>query len=326
MDKIDTSGNLQKKTRLAIRKNIYRLRRKIAGYMAAAVISVSPFNAAGQENYAGKNNDSRPENQKNMLAYGRMVEIDISGEISRRADWVVDQFLDATKKHLQKIRQAKSKGSKTRYVKNNFFDMVYPTGRLSGSNNYCITAINRALMDANTCGDLNSALPNYATEGGQAVECRRFVAYLEKRGFRDCISYGPISSSRLKPGDIVMTPRGGGRYHAVTYIGNGMVRSFNNDGEWPLKRKNTGIVISTRKIAEKSIRRQLEKDRLIDPQKGDKQIISLPNAQKLLQVLYSGRNGGDTRLAQLTGNEGEPQTGMLHLYDWLRQNDGGQRC
>ena len=48
MDKIDTSGNLQKKTRLAIRKNIYRLRRKIAGYMAAAVISVSPFNAAGQ--------------------------------------------------------------------------------------------------------------------------------------------------------------------------------------------------------------------------------------------------------------------------------------
>lgn len=178
---------------------------------------------------------------------------------------------------------------KTKYVKNNFFDIVYPDGRLSGRNNYCITAINRALIDANVCGDLNNVLPEYDSEGFNAVECRRFVSHLKQKGFGDCIRSGSINVRELEIGDIVMTPRGGGRYHATTYIGNGKVRSFNNDGEWNLQ-KRTGIVIKTREITEKAIKLELERQQLITPEKNGRQIIPLPKAQKMMQILYNGRD------------------------------------
>lgn len=86
-----------------------------------------------------------------------------------------------------------------------------------------------------------------------------------------------------------MTPRGGGRYHATTYIGNGKVRSFNNDGEWNLQ-KRTGIVIKTREITEKAIKLELERQQLITPEKNGRQIIPLPKAQKMMQILYNGRD------------------------------------
>lgn len=289
--------------RLKAKKTIYQLRRYALGIGAIGAMT-SPLAAQGHSSPSDTNITQVTDTQStdnDLLAYGRMVEVNIDAEISERAQWFVDEFLEASAKHLRAIKRATSRGQKSSYVKNNFFDVVYPGGGLSGRNNYCITAINRALMDANDCGDLNNVLPEYEREGFNAVECRRFVSYLSQKGFGDCIKRGYINTDNLEIGDIVMTPRGGGRYHATTYIGKGKVRSFNNDGEWDLK-KQSGIVIKTRAITEKAIKLKLERQKLISPNKNGKQIIPLKKAQKIMQILYNGRNMSN-QMAQLLNQE-----------------------
>ena len=265
--------------KIRMRKAVYKIRRYLFGLSVMGAVASSPATLSGQVraegNGGGKEKINVAERRSalaqrkrdvSLLAYNRMIEIDVDGEIAGRAEWFVNEFLEATSKHLKALKKATQNGQKTKYVKNNFFDIVYPDGRLSGRNNYCITAINRALIDANVCGDLNNVLPEYDSEGFNAVECRRFVSHLKQKGFGDCIRSGSINVRELEIGDIVMTPRGGGRYHATTYIGNGKVRSFNNDGEWNLQ-KRTGIVIKTREITEKAIKLELERQQLITPEK-----------------------------------------------------------
>lgn len=288
--------------KIRMRKAVYKIRRYLFGLSVMGAVASSPTTLSGQVraegNGGGKEKINVAERRSalaqrkrdvSLLAYNRMIEIDVDGEIAGRAEWFVNEFLEATSKHLKALKKATQNGQKTKYVKNNFFDIVYPDGRLSGRNNYCITAINRALIDANGCGDLNNVLPEYDSEGFNAVECRRFVSHLKQKGFGDCIRSGSINVRELEIGDIVMTPRGGGRYHATTYIGNGKVRSFNNDGEWNLQ-KRTGIVIKTKEITEKAIKLELEKQQLITPAKNGRQIIPLPKAQKMMQILYNGRD------------------------------------
>ena len=293
-------NNALKKIKLKVKKTIYRLRRYALGIGTIGAMA-TPTAAQAQPNPAKDFSEHQSVVQtsaenasdKDLLAYGRMVEVNVDAEIADRAQWFVDEFVAATSKHLRAIKRAAARGQKSSYVKNNFFDVVYPSGGLSGRNNYCITAINRALIDANEYGDLNNVLPEYKSrEGGQAVECRRFVNYLSQKGYGDCIKQGYINTRDLEVGDIVMTPRGGGRYHATTYIGKGKVRSFNNDGEWELKRQS-GIVIKTRAMAEKAIKLDLERQKLITPRKAGKQVVPLQKAQKIMKILYNGRNMGN---------------------------------
>ena len=306
-----TSNKAAKILKIKVRKNIYRMKKYLLGLTTLGAVVSAPAGLHGQEagNFgqtqeqtaAGKKMSAEKTGDK-LLAYNRMVEVNLGQEIENRADWFVDEFVKASSKHLTALKKATARGQKTSYVENNFFDIVYPSGHLSGRNNYCITAINRALIDANVFGDLNGALPEYKSEGGNAVECRRFVSYLERKGYRDCIRHGAINIKNLQIGDIVMTPRGGGRYHATIYIGNGVVRSFNNDGEWLLK-KRSGIVIKTKAIAEKAITQKLEKQKLVNLQKGKRQIVPLQKAQKIMQFLYAGRNAGDRMVALLQDND-----------------------
>ncbi len=288
--------------KIKMRKAFYKARRYVLGTAILGTVASSPAQLNGQVRTSVNANIGKAQitiaerraaleqrkQDASLLAYGRMIEVDVDSEVAGRAEWVVNEFLDASSKHLQEIKRATAQGRKTSYVKNNFFDVVYPRGGLSGKNNYCITAINRALIDANTFGDLNNVLPEYRSEGFNAVECRRFVNHLKQKGFGDCIKHGYINVKDLEIGDIIMTPRGGGRYHATTYIGNGKVRSFNNDGEWRLK-KQSGIVIKTKSITEKAIKKELERQELITPDKS-RQVIPLQKAQKMMQILYSGRD------------------------------------
>ncbi len=299
--------------KLKVRKNIYQMRKYLLGLTTLGAVVSAPAGLYGQETGrfsqtqvqtgTGKNVSPKKTNGK-RTAYSRMVEVNLEAEIEKRANWFIDKFVRSSSKHLTALKRATARGQKTSYVKNNFFNIVYPSGNLSGHNNYCIAAINRALIDANTFGDLNSALPKYANEGNHAVECLRFVSYLENKGYRDCIRRGTIDLKNLDIGDIIMTPRGGGRYHATIYIGNSIVRSFNNDGEWKVKKRN-GIIIKTKAIAEKAIALELEKQKLVNMQKGKRQIIPLQTAQKILQFLYAGRNAGDRMAALLKDNDRE---------------------
>ena len=300
-----------KKLRLEIKKSIYYLRQSLLGIGAAGAMSV-PVQGKPLENSQASSETNYPASTQlvnNQTAtYERMIEVDIDQEIEKRAQWFVDEFVKATSKHLQLIKKASAAGQKTSYVKQNFFDAVYPKGNLSGRNNYCIAAINRALKDANQYGDISLALPDYQTEGANTVECLRFVNFIAKHGFGKCIQKGYIIPKNLEVGDIVMTPRGGGRYHATTYIGNGKVRSFNNDGEGNIK-KQTGIVIKTKELAQEAIRQNLEQQQLISEQKTGKQIISFQKAQMILQILYDGRRI-DSHVASLL----RQNTDTYHLF------------
>lgn len=295
-----------------MRKAAYKIRRYLFGLSVIGAIAATPTSLNGQTH--GERNDNGKKikiniaerraalEQRKQLSspsgYSRMIMIDIDNEVADRANWLIDEFLAASAKHLKALKTATRNGQKTKYVKKNFFDIVYRNGHLSGRNNYCVTAINRALIDANACGDLNNVLPEYDSEGFNAVECRRFVNHLRQKGFDDCIKSGRFNIRELDAGDIVMTPRGGGLYHATTYIGNGKVRSFNNDGEWNLK-KGTGIIIKTKEIAQKAIKQELERQKLIAPQTNGHQVIPLAKAQKIMQILYNGRNPDNLMAQQL---------------------------
>ena len=134
-----------------MRKAVYKIRRYLFGLSVMGAVASSPATLSGQVraegNGGGKEKINVAERRSalaqrkrdvSLLAYNRMIEIDVDGEIAGRAEWFVNEFLEATSKHLKALKKATQNGQKTKYVKNNFFDIVYPDGRLSGRNNYCI--------------------------------------------------------------------------------------------------------------------------------------------------------------------------------------------
>jgi len=254
--------------------------------------------------------------------YKRFVNIDVEKEVEKRADWFIDAFLSSSERHFAGIKSASASGRKESYVKRNFFDVVYPG--LSGSNHYCIAAINRFLIDANQHGDLDGVLPSnqnrkqfggrMVPEGNWAVECNRFKDFLIEKGFEDCISYGRVDFSTIQPGDIVLQPRNSNNYHATTYIGNGRIRSFNKDYEGDLRQNPHTIVIHTKQIFEKNMLQQLENQGLIQKE-GNRygNIIPLDNAQKLIERLYIGR---DASLAY-SGLEGNVPKNTLDISSYF---------
>lgn len=242
-----------------------------------------------------------------------LVEVDINQEVEKRSQWLVNRFLSSSAQHLKYIKQASLHGSKSSYVKNNFFDAVYPAGRLSGRDNYCIAAINRFLQDANEYGDFSAILPNpSSSDAPSSVECHRFANFIEQKELGEYVDRGYLNISSLEAGDIVMTPRGGGRMHATIYIGNKIVRSFNNDGEWPLKPQSNAIVIKTGKIFTHAIFENLKKEGYIKKEDNPhNKIMSFLDAKKLADYLYQGRskNNSTQLLAQA-----KPEIDFMSYY------------
>lgn len=234
------------------------------------------------------------QNDAKLLAYESKVVYDIDAEVNKRADWFVARFLEAAKKHLDNITKCPNKKE---YVKKNFFDVVFPIRNLSGSAPYCITALNRALIDANSIGgDLNDVLPNpNSSECYAANECNAFAAFLQKKGYGDCIDSGKIDFSKLEAGDIILTPRNTkGSKHARQYLGktDGVhyALNFNIDGIREFK-NTSAVVIHMKKLTRKAILRNLEKERLIVNIIGPfDTILPMEQARKIQDFLYRGRS------------------------------------
>lgn len=234
------------------------------------------------------------DKNSDLLAYESKVVYDIDAEVTKRADWFVARFLEAAKKHLDNITNCSNKKA---YVKENFFDVVSPVRNLPGSTPYCITALNRALIDANNIGgDLTGVLPNPNTsECYAANECNAFAAFLQKKGFGDCIDNGQIDFSKLEPGDIILTPRDRkGSKHARQYLGKKdgahYALNFNIDGIREFK-NTSAVVIHMKKLTRIAILRNLEKERLISSWTGPfDTILPMDQARKIQSFLSRGRN------------------------------------
>lgn len=235
-----------------------------------------------------------PNDDSPLMAYESKVVYDIDAEVSKRADWFVARFLEAARKHLDNIMSC---GNKQAYVKQNFFDVVSPGRNLPGSTPYCITALNRALIDANDIGgDLTGVLPDpHSKECYAANECNAFAAFLRQKGFGDCIDNGKIDFSKLEPGDIILTPRDRkGSKHARQYLGkkNGVhyALNFNIDGIRELK-NTSAVVIHIKQLTRKAILGNLEREKLISSRTGPfDTILPMEQARRIQNFLYRGRN------------------------------------
>lgn len=235
-----------------------------------------------------------PDDGSSLMAYESKVVYDIDAEVSKRADWFVSRFLEAAKRHLDNITSC---GNKQAYVKQNFFDVVSPGRNLPGSTPYCITALNRALIDANDIGgDLTGVLPDpHSNECYAANECNAFAAFLRQKGFGDCIDNGKIDFSKLEPGDIILTPRDRkGSKHARQYLGkkDGVhyALNFNVDGIREFK-NTSAVVIHMKKLTRKAILGNLERENLISSRSGPfDTILPMEQARRIQSFLYRGRN------------------------------------
>lgn len=269
-------------------------RKVILPTITIAALNVSNLSAQPQSNTKSDKTQTLTENvDKNLLAYNRKVVLDISSEIDGRAEWFVNNFLLAAQSHLDAIQKTRNKKA---YIKQQFFDIVSPSRNLSGSTPYCITALNRALIDANKLGgDLDNVLPNPNTsECYAANECNAFAKFLRKKGFGDCIDEGRIKYNNLQPGDIVLTVRNrNGDRHAQQYIGKKnnthYCLSFNSDGIRELKSTNA-IVIHMHKLTRKAIIKNMKKKKLItnDSELGNI-VVSLEQARRIQDFLQQGR-------------------------------------
>ena len=128
--------------KIKFRKNLYRLRKFFAGLTMAGTVASSPLNVQAQDNMEKPSrspadtgmfvaDNHAPLNAsvgaEEMLAYGRLIEVDIQNEINQRADWLVNEYLKATSKHLKAIKKATANGQKRLMSKTIFSISFIPT-------------------------------------------------------------------------------------------------------------------------------------------------------------------------------------------------------
>lgn len=244
--------------------------------------------------------------------YERKVKIDIDKEVEKRADWIINEYLEASSNLLTQLKSIRDSNKKAKFIKENIFNQVSPRAGIPGTGDYCIAAINRSFrgVDSTALKELENFLPptdikNRASEA--AVRCIGFKEYLAQNGYNNFISsvsYNQIDFDKLNPGDIIMEPREEWKKHATTYIGDGRVRSFNVDSERRLSRKSGQYYIfDTKGIVKQAIYTELEKQNLVQKNdKGYQNTMALENASKLVQYLYQGRDGGDLALLEYTSH------------------------
>lgn len=250
--------NRIKKQKIALSRSIKRVTMFLALQCAATIPQ------AGNHLLGSKPDDSKNSNDNTeMLA--AVNSINIEKEIKDRAAWAVQEnFIPAAKNHLETVKSKKTTKEKQKYVKDEFFDKVYPKGGRPGSDNYCIAALMRCMLDANEkVGDFSEFIPDTQTlEGHSNISCPRFLAYVQKN-FPDCISkfQKKINVDELQPGDILVVSSSqntSSGLHAKMYAGDGMEISFNRDYMKEIGNNNAGYVIKTSQIAEQCIERNLE--------------------------------------------------------------------
>lgn len=242
-----------------------RLFSKAVKYIGAALVVMTNQGAASGPEKGDDNNRERDLGTTELTVTDSfnsfvMNEVDFENEINKRAEWFVGQYLDSLKVSLDEIKNLKKYKERKNYICENFFDRVYPAGRLKLDNYYCAAAAMSGLVSVNEkYGDLDNFIPDGNTKAGSAmVSCDDLPKYIHKK-YKDCIKeyiYGERGAKKtksgesfkienLEPGDILVqksdvnTSSG---WHTVVYNGEGEVISFNRDGIFKLQ-KNKPIKV-----------------------------------------------------------------------------------
>lgn len=250
--------NRIKRQKIALSRSIKRITMFLA-LQCAATIPQAGNHLLGSK-IGGKIN---PDDTEEIMA-ATINNMDMKEEIKNRAAWAVkENLIPAAKNHLETVLSKKTTREKQKYIKDEFFDKVFPKGGRPGSDNYCIAALMRCMLDANEkVGDFSEFIPNTQTlEGHNNISCPRFVAYV-KKNFPDCITkfQKKIDVNDLQPGDIMIVSSSqntSSGLHAKMYTGDGMEISFNRDYMKEIG-NNSGYIIKTSQIAEQCIEKNLE--------------------------------------------------------------------
>ena len=123
-----------------MRKAVYKIRRYLFGLSVMGAVASSPTTLSGQVraegNGGGKEKINVAERRSalaqrkrdvSLLAYNRMIEIDVDGEIAGRAEWFVNEFLEATSKHLKALKKRPKMDKKQNTSKTTFSISFIPT-------------------------------------------------------------------------------------------------------------------------------------------------------------------------------------------------------
>ena len=210
---------------------------------------------------------------ENNPTYERKVRCNINQMIEERADWLCQEYVSAASRRLNEIKRC---GNKKSYVKNMFARM----GHGSKYDNYCLVAQLCAFKDVtDKTGNIQNVLP-------KSAECSYFMKVLRNKGYGDCLRTNPYFRT-MRPGDMVFTPRGGGKYHCTSVKKvwqddkgkyHVLLNSFNNDRTYELGTDKTYIVVNMHKLVSKALWKEMSAKKIINSQ------ISQNNAEQILPI------------------------------------------
>lgn len=222
-------------------------------------------------------------------------------EINQRTDWLMQEYVDTLKSSLNEIMGIKQYKERRNYISKNFFDKVYSAGHLRMANFYCVAGAMSCLSRVNDeTGDLDGFFPDATTtEANAMVSCPGFAAYV-KKNYKDCLKEYLYAKNRkmvtkagdvlevdkLKPGMLLLQVSSGNTssgWHAVVYIGDGKVASFNRDGIYNLKTNIKTKVIDIPEIVRIGWRERVKKMQNMQKNVNGNEMASV------FTDLYSGR-------------------------------------
>ena len=82
---------------------------KTAKKIILPTITMSVLNISNLSAQEPQTKNLQPSSNNRSLAYNRKVMLNISDEIDKRADWFVNNFLLAAKKHLSALQNSQNK-------------------------------------------------------------------------------------------------------------------------------------------------------------------------------------------------------------------------
>ena len=242
----------------------------------------------------------------NDPTYERKVRCNVHQMVEESSDWLCQEYVKAANRRLTAIKRC---ANKTSYVKNMFARM----GHGSKYDEYCLVAQLCCFKDVtDKTGNVQNVLP-------KSAECSSFMQSLRNKGYGDCLRTNPSFKS-MRPGDMVFTPRGSGKYHCtsvkkVWQDNKGkyhvLLNSFNNDRTYELGTGKTYIVVNMHKLVSKALWKEMVAKGIVNskmPQTNTDQILTFSEYNKIKAFLTKGMPEQKAKVSDNTSNQPDENT------------------
>ena len=247
-----------KKKKIALLRSLKRVSMYLALQCAATIPQAGNSLLGTQASASGYNN-------REAFAAEVNAKAQVNEALQKRKEWLIKDKFFSKLVQYQNIVKSKSGMDKKNYIKQNFFDVVYPVGGIPKGSNYCVASVMRCLYDINKeTGDLDGFMPNGNTvEGHSMVSCPKLKEYV-KKNFPDCIIERPTKADKanLEDGDIILSrssrnTSSGLHLTAVYNSREGVEISFNSEGIRPYKAENIETIIKLGKIIDTCLKERI---------------------------------------------------------------------